>query len=145
MNRNPNEDYFYTIKRYFKENWRMLLMGTALLCGMAIGALLIRNRSVMNLTDIENTFHNFFTQRSTQNFFHTFLYSLWTSFPLLLVTYCCGFFALGAPFTVMLPLYKGLGLGVISGYLYAYHGLKGVAFSALLLLPGHFLSTLILI
>ena len=138
-----NEEILLMCKRYLKQNWRVLLMGLALVLGMCVGALLMRSNAFINVTDIKNMVNQFITQRSTQSFFVTLLYSFSTSLPILLVAYCCGLFAFGAPVAVLLPFYKGLGLGVISGYLYAHFGMQGVAFSTLIVLPSGFFSSLI--
>ena len=45
----------------------------------------------------------------------------------------------------MLIFFKGLGLGLSSGYIYLTYGFKGILFNLVIVLPGAFLSCLALV
>ena len=53
--------------------------------------------------------------------------------------------ALGIPFVYFLTCIKGIGNGIISGYLYTSFGLQGVGFSTLVLFPYALSSGIIVI
>ena len=47
-----------------------------------------------------------------------------------------GLCAIGFPFLYAVPFVKGLGIGSVLGYIYAFHGIKGVLYSALTVFPA---------
>ena len=56
-----------------------------------------------------------------------------------------GFSLIGYVFLTAVPLLKGLGLGAVSGYLYASYKLTGLAYCLLIIYPGAVVSTFALI
>ena len=110
---------------------------------MCLGALFIRlQNGAGHAGQIGQLFAGYFEKRCSQNFLETFFFSLSSAFWFVLLAVLAGLFVLGAPVTVMIALFKGLGFGLYSGYLYAVHGLQGVAFSALILVPAGLISSL---
>ena len=47
-----------------------------------------------------------------------------------------GLCAVGFPFLYTVPFVKGLGIGAMLGYIYSFHGIKGVLYSALTVFPA---------
>ncbi|MDR1928147.1 MAG: stage II sporulation protein M [Oscillospiraceae bacterium] len=63
----------------------------------------------------------------------------------LLAAYLLGLCAAGLPLLLLLPLLRGLGLGVVSGWLYFSEGLRGLGYSILVQYPAAVISMLILL
>ena len=56
------------------------------------------------------------------------------------VCFLLGMSLWGMLFLPLIPLFRGFGFGLASGYLYAAYGFQGVLFNAVVVLPGAFLS-----
>ncbi|MDR2524934.1 MAG: stage II sporulation protein M [Oscillospiraceae bacterium] len=63
----------------------------------------------------------------------------------LLAAYLFGLCAAGLPFVLALPVIRGLGLGAVSGWLFAQYGLSGLGYSILVLFPSAVLSMLVML
>lgn len=59
---------------------------------------------------------------------------------MVLLIFLSGLSLAGVPFIGAVPVFRGLGLGLVSGYLYRTQGLKGVAYCMLILYPHSVLS-----
>ncbi len=132
----------YDFKRYFQKNKRFMVMVAALVAGMCLGALFVRWQGAGHAVQIDQLFAGYVSRREAQHFLQTLLFSFLSAFWFVALAFCSGMFVFGAPVTVLIALFKGLGFGLYSGYLYAAHGLQGVAFSALLLVPSGLISSL---
>lgn len=132
----------YDFKRYFQKNKRFVVMFAALVAGMCLGALFVRWQNAGHAAQIDQLVAGYLSQRGSQNFFQTLFFSFLSAFWFVALAFCSGLFVFGAPVTVLIALFKGLGFGLYSGYLYAAHGLQGVAFSALILVPSGLISSL---
>jgi len=60
----------------------------------------------------------------------------------MLAAFLLGLCAAGLPFLLLLPVLRGLGVGVVSGWLYMTCGLPGVGYSVLVLYPAAVVSVL---
>ena len=132
----------YDFKRYIQKNKRFVVMLAALVVGMCLGALIIRWQGTGQASQIDRLFAGYLSQRSAHNFFQTLLFSFLSAFWFVLLAFLSGMFIFGAPVAVSIALFKGLGYGLYSGYLYAAHGLQGVSFCALILVPSGLISSL---
>ena len=63
----------------------------------------------------------------------------------LAASYLLGLCAGGLPFLLLLPVLRGLGIGVTSGWLYMTYGPTGVGYSLLVLYPATVISVLIML
>ncbi len=128
---------------YLSENLRFVCMTASLLLGILIGALLIRNDLLREFTDTSQMLSDFISARTQNSFGVLFAHSFLSSSIYILIAYFLGLFLLGAVPSIVLPAVRGLGIGVVCGYLYATHGLQGVAFSFLIVLPCTFLQCIV--
>lgn len=125
-------------------NWRLLLLLFLFTAGMVAGASYLRSGQ-----ETENSYapkilellENYRTARATQSMLATFSNSMLSSALLLLLSYTCGLCAIGMPVICSIPIVKGIGTGLISGYFYSQFTLKGLGYSLLLVCPGALLST----
>ena len=63
----------------------------------------------------------------------------------MLAAFLLGLCAAGLPLLLLLPVLRGLGVGVVSGWLYMTYGVTGMGYSLLVLYPGAIASTLLML
>jgi len=68
-----------------------------------------------------------------------------TDFLFMLAAFLLGLCAAGLPFLLLLPVLRGAGLGVVTGWLYMSRSLPGVGYSVLVLCPAAVVSVLIML
>lgn len=68
-----------------------------------------------------------------------------TDFLFMLAAFLLGLCAAGLPLLLLLPVLRGLGMGVLSGWLYMTQGFTGIGYSVLILYPSAVISTLIML
>lgn len=133
------------IKNYVIRNFTFVMVMLSLLIGVLMGALLIRGGSFSAVSRFSVSFEQFIQTRQEGSYGSVFIRSFATSSVYLLVLFCCGLFVYGSPLCYLATLMRGLGFGAVSGYLYSTYGLKGVAFTLLVLLPTTFFNCIVLI
>jgi len=121
-------------------NWRLLLLWGLFSFGMVLGASLIKNTDNTMVVRILDLLERYRILRESQSILECFGNAFLGSFLLSAVAYLCGLCAIGTPVIAAIPLIKGLGTGLLSGYFYANFALRGLGYSALLILPGALLS-----
>lgn len=123
------------------QNYRLLIFCFTFILGLLIGSLVVKNSdsTVNNL--ISETFNTYISNRTGQTFFKTFFYSFTSLLPYLIAAYFLGLSIVGVFFVPFVVLIRGLGIGLISGFLYSVHSLKGIAFTVLLIAPYCLVST----
>ena len=129
-----------------RSNLATVLLALCFLVGMVSGALITRNVDVSILDKVDFLFYSNFQERAfTAGFFcvlcHLLHFVLGLCWHVFFAAFrCWGVFAVPA-----ILFFRGLGLGLTSGYLYATHGFHGVIFHFLVILPGAFVCCLALL
>jgi stage II sporulation protein M len=122
------------------------LLTLLVLIGIVIGSLIAKNGGVQNQSSFSFFMQNAFSASTASKGFMSLLMSAFFSSSILI---CCAFFlglcAVGSPAIVLILIFKGAGIGLSIGYLYMQYGLKGVAISALCILPQAVLSSVAII
>ncbi len=135
----------HDIINFLYENKLLISFSFVLIMGMILGTMCVRNISVDTVKNLNFLFVNDFQQRISQPYFMAFIASL-SSLTIFIISIIfltlssCGIFLVPA-----VLFFRGFGIGISAGYLYLIHGLKGVAFHILILLPGIFISSIGLI
>lgn len=126
-------------------NWQMFLFLFLFILGMAWGCTAVKNSSG-TLNGILNTiFAGFTTSRMEHSFFATLLNSLLPSLVMVLVVFLSGLSPAGLPLIGAVPIFRGFGLGIVSGFFYQAQGLKGITYCMLMLYPHSILSVTALV
>lgn len=127
-----------------RSNLATVLLALCFLVGMVSGALITRNVDVSILDKVDFLFYSNFQERASQPVFLCSLHLLhlrsclcWHVF---FAAFRCGGVCRSSD-----SVFRGLGLGLTSGYLYATHGFHGVIFHFLVILPGAFVCCLALL
>lgn len=132
-------------ERVFKGNFLFYFLIGLFFVGMLYGVLVI-NSYGSSLNDILSSMINTFVDsRLEQSLFSTFITSFNSSLILIVISFLFGFCSISQPLTMLIPVFRGLGLGLCMGYLYSGYGFKGVGFSLILIIPHMFISTLAII
>lgn len=122
-----------------QENWALVLLYLIFAAGMVLGSVFAKNTGSGTLEKLDFLFACNFKARASQSFLSVFFASFASSFLFILACFLCGLSMWGTFFIPLIPLFRGFGLGLTSGYLYSVYGAKGVLFNLLVILPGAFL------
>lgn len=109
----------------------LLLIG-AFILGMLYGVLLLRQDAQM-LEQMQFLIGQLLSGGTLlESFFHSSASALFYLFS----PYLLGYSAIGQPLILLIPFFKGLGLGAFLGSLYAGHGIAGIGYSVLIVIPA---------
>lgn len=128
-------------KGIFKSNQKLILLTTLFVCGMLLGVLFVKHASTETYSMLQNLVDTHFKETEAQSVLMNFLTTLGTEGIYLLLVVLCGLCIVGEPILWLLPIGKGLGLGVVSASLYKIYTLQGLEYYALFLLAPAVLST----
>ena len=127
------------------DNWKLLILASLFIAGMVFGAAAAKTSNGELIHKLTETFINYTQLRITQGIFANFCNSLISVFVYLIIVYVSGLCAVGIPFISAVPFFRGLGLGMICGYLYKTYELTGIGYCLLTIYPGAVLSVAALI
>ena len=126
--------------QYLRQNKRFLILLLTMAVGVGLGALFVRWQAREPWLGLGELFSGYLSSRGSQKISQTLSSSFLSSFLLVLSAFCSGLFVFGTPIALLISWFKGFGFGLCSVFLYATYGFQGFAFSALVLVPGAFLS-----
>lgn len=126
-------------------NHSMVLLSLFLLSGMIFGAFFARKTDFSLLELLDFLLSSNFKARAGQPFFAVFSASFASAFLFLFFCFLCGLSMWGMFLIPASIFFRGFGLGLTSGYLYAAYGWKGILFNFLVILPGAFVCSLALL
>lgn len=132
---------FGKIKMILREEWKIVTLVSLFLAGMIIGAVAARHIDNDINARLVTMFSDFSMLRNSQSIFETFTNSLAVNFIFLSVVFASGLCAVGIPLIAFAPLGKGIGLGMIAGYLYSTYSLSGAGYCMVILFPSAVIST----
>lgn len=132
------------IYRKLKEYHKLVLLTALFLAGTIIGALIIKNSENEIITTLTKIFENHQHSRTTQPMITTLFNSLLTNTSFLAICFTLGLCCVGKPIISLIPLIRGLGFGMISGYLYN-NDLSGIGYYVLIVFPGAVLASVALL
>lgn len=102
--------------------------------GMTYGVLLISGDSGL-LESLRLFTGSYTVAQRGQSLLQSFLGAFCSGFFFLLVPYLLGYSSIGQPAALLVPLFKGLGLGAFLGNLYRSYGFQGLFYSLLIVIP----------
>ena len=130
------------IKKAF-ENSRIYIMAIIFAVGIISGAILLSAETAVHerISDIIEAFSTF---RADNGVLKNFINSLSVSILFIIINMFLGFSLIGYPFLLIIPFFRGLGIGVICGYIYSVHRLTGLLYSLMIIYPAEIISVLAL-
>ena len=128
------------ILQIFRQQFLLVFLGLFLIAGLILGVIFIRNADYSLLKTLDFVFFSNVKARSALPVLSIFVASLASSFLFLLFCFLCGLSIWGAYCVPLAPLFRGFGMGITAGYLYAAYGFQGFLFHLAVILPGAFIS-----
>lgn len=117
-----------------KNNQKLIILTVLFICGLFLGAIAVKNTNDTLAERLRMLIENFCLVRSQQSIFVNFLSMFGTECIFLVPAMIFGICVVGEPILWLLPLVKGMGIGIISAYLYSNHSLNGMLYFAVILL-----------
>ena len=127
------------ILQIFRQQFLLVFLGLFLIAGLILGVIFIRNADYSLLKALDFVFFSNVKARSALPVLSIFVASLASSFMFLLFCFLCGLSIWGAYCVPLAPLFRGFGMGITAGYLYAAYGFQGFLFHLAVILPGAFI------
>ena len=127
------------ILQIFRQQFLLVFLGLFLIAGLILGVIFIRNADYSLLKTLDFVFFSNVKARSALPVLSIFVASLASSFLFLLFCFLCGLSIWGAYCVQLAPLFRGFGMGITAGYLYAAYGFQGFLFHLAVILPGAFI------
>lgn len=131
---------------FYRAHYQFIVFAALIAAGILIGALLARQAVTSGQSSFGNVLKaSFSAQTASKGFWSLLFSSFFSSFLMILAAFLCGLSAVGQPILLLLPLFKGAGLGFSIGFLYMQYGAKGVTLSALCIIPEGLINCIALI
>ena len=124
------------ILQIFRQQFLLVFLGLFLITGLILGVIFIRNADYSLLKTLDFVFFSNVKARSALPVLSIFVALLASSFLFLLFCFLCGLSIWGAYCVPLAPLFRGFGMGITAGYLYAAYGFQGFLFHLAVILPG---------
>ena len=122
-------------KVFLNDNKFTLIFITLFTIGISFGSLslgLFEEKSLVTIKLIEK----YLNENSSLSIIELISRNILSSLIYLLAIYCCGLCAIGLPIIAIIPLIKGISIGMIISYEYIFNGIKGFLYSLnILFLP----------
>ena len=124
---------------------KMFLLMTVFIIGLVFGAMSLRNQGDDYTQKIQSFIMNYFLAKSSQSLFTVFGTALLRDCLFLLIPFIFGLCLIGEPIVWLEPVFRGLGIGLISGYLYRTYNIDGMKFYGIVMLIPFVLSSSIML
>ena len=125
-----------SFKKVIKDYIILVILAIFFLFGLIGGSLFIRNADFSALEKLDFLFFSNFEGRVASQLTSVFVASLASSFSFILLCFLCGLSMWGAFLIPAIPFFRGFGLGMTGGYLYAAYGWHGLLYQLSIILPG---------
>lgn len=119
-----------------KKNRRILIMMLLFAAGMIIGALSLKKADSYLSGAFSDMFSVYIRSKSSQSLGMNFINSLAVNAAFMLAVFVFGLCAVGLPLICILPIIRGVGIGMLSGYLYSNFALRGLGYCVFVIYPG---------
>ncbi len=129
------------IKELFK-NSRVFMLTLLFAIGIIIGAMCTETNIIKELNI---HIKSYMITKAGQGILELFCNSMISNIVFMGLTVFLAFSLIGYPLIIWIPFLKGLGLGVVCGFMYVNYKLSGFGYSILTIIPGATMSTFALI
>ncbi len=123
----------------------MIILSALFIAGLIAGAMIIRQNDSYIMGKLDEIFISFHSTRAAQTMPETFANSILVNLSFLISAFFFGMSCIGLPFVCIIPILRGLAIGLSSGYLYMSFGLQGIGFFTLTILPGAVIAVTMLL
>lgn len=127
------------------EQQTVIILIALLLAGIISGSLYTANDKGKFLTELSELIKSSYLACSDSSFLELFFHSIISNSLFFAPVFIFGTCALGAPVVFGISFLKGLGLGVLTSFIYQNYHLQGLGYNAVILIPGAVLASSALI
>lgn len=129
------------VRTFLINNKLLIFLSMFLLIGIFLGAILLKyaDGGVMRLINV--LFLSDFKKRFSKTLLEVFITSISSTFIFVIISFFIGLSMWGFILAPIIPLIRGICIGLTESYLYSAYGLKGIIFHTLIFLPGIFISS----
>lgn len=124
-----------SIKNLANKNIIFICLLFLFILGMFYGTLLIKSDNDSVWSQLEIITNEYRAIQIRQSLITTFINSFLSSLIFLIIPYLFGYSSIGQIGTFFISFFYGLGLGCALGYLYMNYGVKGILYSAVIVIP----------
>lgn len=129
-----------------REVKNMIIIISLFAAGMIIGAGIMRKGSSSELVaDFSSIFDVFTQQRNSQKAYRIFFNSISVNMLFTVGVFFSGLSCIGLPVIVAIPIIKGIGYGMLSGYLFSVYAMNGIGYYLLIIFPSAVLGVSVLL
>lgn len=131
-----------TGKRENKVKFNIYGLMAVLIIGVVVGTLLLKFTGENYRAILTRITDAFIESRKSRNFIKILSSSLFSTSIYLIITFFVGYFAFGKPIGVLVPFFKGLGLGITMADIFARYSVSGYKICLILILPSALIECL---
>lgn len=132
------------IKEIIKKS-EIYLFGLLFICGIIFGAYFVKQTDSFSREKINEICSSYIHSKAGQGITENIISNAVVNLVFFAINIFLGFSLIGFPLLFWVPLLKGLGVGVFSGYMYSAYKLTGLGYCAILVYPGTVISAFSLI
>lgn len=129
-------------RKLLKSNQTLTLLCTVLLTGMFLGAVCVRRADETTLERIKLLTGAYISSGAGRSFLDSFVSYVSADTIFIMLSVFFGLCVIGEPILWALPMIRGLGLGLITGFLYKTYSVQGVLYSTVLIVIPAVISSL---
>ncbi|MEG0614901.1 MAG: hypothetical protein RR540_04020 [Oscillospiraceae bacterium] len=122
----------------------LILMGI-LLIGVLIGTIAFCNMGNSEALSLSFITQGFIKNRAEQTILQTFTSSFSSAALIVIACFLGGFSAIFQPAEILIPLFRGVGLGTSIAYIYTAFGIKGFFITLIIIIPNAVISSIAIV
>ncbi len=129
-------------RKILKSNQTLTLLCTLLLTGMFLGAVCVKHADEAMLEKIKSLTGTYISSGVSRSILDNFLSYISADTVFIILSVFFGLCVIGEPILWTLPMIRGLGLGLITGFVYKTYSVQGVLYSTVLIVVPAVISSL---
>lgn len=124
---------WFKLRDYVTSNKVFLSLAALFILGVILGSVWLSDDSWMTKIS-RSTFERFIAVHSDGGFFNKFFVCFLRYITILFIYFVTGTLMLGVAIIPFITVWQGIAIGNITSYIYAQHGISGIAFNAIILI-----------
>ncbi|HAQ64072.1 MAG TPA: hypothetical protein DCR23_06380 [Ruminococcaceae bacterium] len=131
--------------KILKNNQRLILLTFIFIVGLILGAACVKNPNEITLAKIKELIDSFYLKKAAQSILVNFGSYYLSDLIFICIAAVFALCIIGEPIIWLLPLIRGLGIGITTGYLYKSFNTNGMIYSILFVIIPACISVSLLI
>lgn len=130
------------IRTFLINNKLLIFLSIFLLIGIFFGAILLKYADSGVIKLINVLFLSDLKKRFSKTLLEVFITSISSTSIFVILSFFIGLSTWGSILSPLIPLTRGICIGLTESYLYSVYGVKGIIFHTMVFLPGIFISSI---